>query len=103
MTKRTEARWRGLVEEQGRSGLTVREFAASRGLSAATLYWWRSRLRVSHPVRSELVPVEIVDQRESKPGSAAFELQLGEDLTVRVLPGFAESDLRRLLGVLRTC
>jgi transposase-like protein len=99
MKKQTEAKWRQLLQDQARSGLSVREFAERRGMSAATLYWWRTKLRDSRDGGSQLVPVEIVAPLRSS--SAIFELQIGEALTVRVQPGFAESDLRRLLAVLK--
>lgn len=44
-TQKTEARWRALIREQESSGRTVQDFARGRGLSTASLYWWRSRLR----------------------------------------------------------
>ena len=42
MTKTTEAKWRALIAAQEKNGLTVREFAELRGITAATLCWWRS-------------------------------------------------------------
>lgn len=43
--RRAAAEWRRLAEEQSRSGRSVAAFAAARGLSAATLRWWKSELR----------------------------------------------------------
>lgn len=49
-------RWSKLIDEQEDSGLSVRDFAANRGLNASTLAWWRSRLgRNRRP--SEAAPV----------------------------------------------
>jgi AcrR family transcriptional regulator len=59
MTKTTESKWRDLIADQARSGMTVLEFAARRGINPSTLYWWRSRL--GQPAAADLVPVEIVD------------------------------------------
>ncbi|HEX6812430.1 MAG TPA: hypothetical protein VF384_12450 [Planctomycetota bacterium] len=76
----------------------MREFAAARGVNAMTLYWWRSRLRQRD---GDLVPVTVVDRREPTDSRGdSFELQFGE-MTLRIPRGFAESDLRRLLQVLR--
>lgn len=102
MTKTTEAKWRRLIAAQKRSGLTVREFAAARGITAATLYWWRSKLRRDG---AELVPVEVVDHDEAHDddGTPApcFELQFDGSMILRVPPGFDEAELRRLLGAVR--
>jgi len=100
MTKTTEAKWRRLIAAQSKSGLTVREFAAAEGITAATLYWWRSKLRRD---RTQLVPVEVVesgaDHRSGASGS--FEVQVDGSVTLRVPPGFDEAELRRLIRALR--
>jgi hypothetical protein len=91
MTKTAEDRWRGLIAAQEKSGLGVREFAASRGLAPATVYWWRCRLR-DRP--AALVPASGSPTREP------FELSLGS-MTLRIPAGFDEHDLRRLVRALR--
>jgi hypothetical protein len=101
MTKTTEARWRRLITAQEKSGLTAREFAATQGMAAATLYWWRSKLRRDG---TKLVPVQVVEQRrEVEAGSSfnSFELQVDGTMTLRVPAGFDEAELRRLIRALR--
>ena len=39
-----EARWRRIVREHGRGGLTVREFCRSRDLTETAFYYWRREL-----------------------------------------------------------
>ncbi len=101
MKSMAAARWRTLIGAQEKSGQSVREFATERGINAATLYWWRSRLRQRD---AALVPVTVIDRanRTETPDTAsgAFELELGEVL-LRIPAGFAESDLRRVLQALR--
>jgi len=113
----TEKRWRRLVADQERSGLSVREFAESRGLSPWSLYGWRSRLgRARRGSRKpggeggrqreraqELVAVEIVGREEGGrgPSGGEFELELG-GVVVRVPRGFDESELRRLMSAVRS-
>jgi hypothetical protein len=103
MTK-TEAKWRALIAEQEGSGLTARAFAASRGITAATLYWWRSRLG-QRRASSDLVPVEIVEHGVSVETRRAtgvdFQVQLESGTTLHVPAGFDEGDLRRLVRALR--
>lgn len=104
------ARWRRLIEEQERSGLSVREFAARRGLSAWSLYGWRSRLgrgrRTRAPSRA-LVPVDVLDtERVAPPPNQAsgIEIFVGERALVRVPHGFDAAELERVLGaVKRSC
>jgi hypothetical protein len=43
MTNTTVAKWRALIAAQEKSGMTVRAFAESRGITPTTMCWWRSR------------------------------------------------------------
>lgn len=43
--RRSSAEWSSLVGQWGASGQSAQGFAARHGLSVATLYWWRTRLR----------------------------------------------------------
>ena len=102
MTSTSATKWRRLVAAQEKSGLPVREFAATRGISPTTLYWWRSKLRRD---RVDLVPVEVVSgdvaSAQDGPVAPCFELEVDRSTTLRIPPGFAEEDLRRLLRVVR--
>ena len=102
MTNTAEAKWRGLIAEQERSGQTVREFTAGRGIAAGTMFWWRSELRRrSKP----LVPVAVVEEdgamERRGTGTSCFEINLDDAITVRVPASFDEDELRRLLRALR--
>lgn len=103
MTKTTEAKWRRLIAAQSKSGLTVREFAAAEGITAATLYWWRSKLRRDGRGGTKLVPVEVVEHRADIETAVlgGFELQVDGAMTLRVPTGFNEAELRRLIRALR--
>ena len=98
MTKATETKWRGVIGEQERSGLTVREFALRRGINASTLFWWRCRLRRGRVDQAGLVPVTVVDEGDAQGGQ--LELQVRGDIVLRLPRGFDEADLRRVLAVL---
>ena len=82
--------------------MTVRDFAASRGITRATLYWWRSRLGRRRQA-ADLVPVEVVehDIERRSPHDASFELHVGGSVVLRVPAGFDEGELRRLVRALR--
>jgi hypothetical protein len=102
---RAEVRWRALIREQESSGESVWAFAQRRGLSAATLYWWRSRLRrrSARPgVRLQLAPVTIVPS-ESRPRpstASSFDLELASGRRLRVPADFDANALRRLVATL---
>ena len=104
-----EARWRALVREQEASGRSVKDFARARGLSAASLYWWRSELgrrRELPPAkRLELAAVTVVGEAPARRASSGgFELELSNGRRVRVQPGFDADELRRLIAALeRSC
>lgn len=101
-----EARWRALIAEQERGGEGVARFAERRGLCAATMYWWRSRLRRGQDESVKLAAVEIVASpvsRESVSGSH-FEIECRGGRRVRVPSGFDERELTRLMAALeRSC
>ena len=101
MTKTSEDKWRGLIAAQEKSGLSVREFAASHGLAPATMYWWRCRLR-DRP--TTLVPVAVVDRCDSAVSRSttreAFELRIGS-WSLRIPAGFDEHDLQRIVRALQ--
>jgi transposase-like protein len=104
MTKTTESKWRALIAEQERSGMTAKEFAASRGITPTTLYWWRSQLGRRRQT-TDLVPVEVVEHEVVVGGrgqrDASFALEVDGDLTLRIPAGFDEAELRRLVRALR--
>jgi hypothetical protein len=104
--RKSEARWRRLIEEQERSGESVRAFAAARGLSAWSLYGWRSRLarrRLSERRARSLVPVEVVEAEGADAGheTAGIEIRIDERTVVRVPRGFDPAELVRVLEAVR--
>lgn len=94
-----------ILEEQARSGQSVREFAARAGISAWSLYEWRRRLsrtangRDQHTPR--LVEVAVVQQERGQVGRLRVRLRSGH--RVDVPAGFNDAELRRLILVLEAC
>ena len=104
-TRKTEIRWRVLVREQESSGMSAKEFARSRGLSAATLYWWRSELgrrraERGAPLRLARVALEGPTPGLVTRGGDDFEVELAGGRRVRVPRDFDAGALRRLIAVL---
>lgn len=114
---KTEARWRLLIAEQERSGQSVREFAQEKGVSAWSLYGWRSRLgfsggrkrsgptaktRGSTSAEAEFIAVEVVDEESARVVGEPplLEVEIG-DVRVRVPRGFDAEEIGRLVSVLR--
>lgn len=101
-----EERWRGLIAQQERSGEGVAQFAERRGLCAATLYWWRSRLRRGLDDGLRLAPIEVAaaPQSRERPAHTDFEIELSSGRRLRVREGFDERELARLISALeRSC
>jgi hypothetical protein len=105
------AHYRSLLAEQEASGLSLRAFAASRGLSQWTLYGWRSRLARSKSRRSAaraqrpggFVAVDIVGSRETTDSSTRFEVVLADGCRVIAPRDLALERLADLVRALRAC
>lgn len=89
------------LEDQSSSGLSVAEYARELGVTAATLYQWRRRLR-SRPQAYGLVEVMPADGGPVE-GTSSFIVHLGGDRRIEVPEGFDDSGLRRLVTVLESC
>jgi hypothetical protein len=95
----TERRWRALLREHSSSGLSLRAFAAQRGVSANTLAYWKYTRARQTPDFEEIrvVPDAALDRR-----AALLELVLSSGHTVRVPSNFDADALRRLLAALES-
>ena len=104
-TQKTEARWRALVREQESSGRSVQEFARERGLSAASLYWWRSHLRgrgrvgVGEPRLAAVTLLHTEPSSRASTGSS-FEIVLRNGRRLVVPRDFDAVALRALVAEL---
>ena len=91
--------WRERLAEQGRSGLTVKQFCQERGLTQCSFYAWRKRLREQGPVRFVLVERGRVQQEPAATGGLELLLATGERL--RIGAGVDGATLRLVLDALR--
>jgi putative transposase len=66
-TRRDAGTWREIVDRQVQSGSTVAEFCQREGLSVASFYGWRSKLRQKSDAGSVVV-TEKPRQSESNAG-----------------------------------
>ncbi len=109
-----ERYWRGLVQGQGGSGQSVREYCRQAGVKESAFYWWRRELaRRRKPARDKpatprggrspgddaslFVPIHLLAGNSTE-NAAAVEIYLGDGRMVRVTPGI---DRQTLVEVLR--
>jgi hypothetical protein len=98
-----EGLWRQRLSCFDRSGLSATAFCAKEGVSTATFYAWRQRLRppsngrpaTAKPVAdARLVPVRIL------PAAVPVEVALPGGLVLRLTPGCDLDFVRLLVGAL---
>jgi transposase-like protein len=100
-----EVFWRRLIARQASSRVTVGELCREAGVSTASFYAWRQRLRVSGSAGSSLVPVRIAAEpcgREiGSEITVELTIQLADDsaqaVRVSIPPGCDEAAIRRVL------
>jgi len=95
-----EAEARAVIETWRQSGETLAGFARRRSLNRRRLVRWVSRLRASERESVQFHPVRVTGEDTSGWQGASIEIDLGSSRRVRVSPGFATEDLRRVLAVL---
>jgi hypothetical protein len=105
--KITAAQARALLPELEASGLPITEFARQRGIASPPLYNERrsARLKASRSRRAAFAEV-VVARADSSPRAATrdhFEVELPNQLTLRIPSDFDDVSLRRLLGTLSAC
>ena len=91
-------RWRGLIAEQERSGMSVRQFCRERELAEHCFYAWRKRLRAQGLVRFALV------ERGTAPeavAEASLELVLATGERLRIGAGVDGTTLRTVSAIIR--
>ena len=95
MEKR-HAKWRGLLADQRRSGLTVTAWCYKSGIQMNTFYGWRKRLSAEPvSVSPQFIPVALA----AEPIPAGLTLMVGH-VSVEINPGFDRNLLADVLGVL---
>jgi transposase len=99
-----EQRWRHLIDQWQRSGLSVRAFCQRQHVTVPSFYAWRRTLRqrdgsacpVTPPIT--FLPVHVrPDDGEAPP---PLELVLANGRRLRIPPGYDDTQLRQLLRIL---
>src|SRR5437879_4079905 len=95
-----ESYWRTMLARWRRSGLKVREFCRSEGISEPTFYGWRRRLAQSEETRPAFLPVQVVSESVEPPLTRGIEVVLANGRCLRVAPGFDPNTLTQLVALL---
>jgi transposase len=97
---RKEQHWRQHIRDWQRSGLSIRDFCARRGLSQPSFYAWRSELQRRDSEQPLFVPIRPLADDLCPSSIPALEVFLAGGRRIRVAPGFDAATLRQLLVVL---
>jgi hypothetical protein len=89
----TRARWRKLIEEQERSGLSIAEFCRHKGFTSASFYQWRKKLRETPQPEDLFVPLHVI-------GSGGVEIEFACGAVLRVPNGDSQT-LAQVVSLLK--
>lgn len=90
-SERTWAKWRGLVAEQERSGLSVQRFCIDRGLASSSLFAWRRKVRLAEAARASRPGGTA--RRRLAPGGTARSRMAPSGATPGRRPAFVEATI----------
>jgi transposase-like protein len=92
--------WRRLIDEQARSGASIKAFCRSHGVSQPSYFAWRKKLAPGKrtKARPDFLPVQVLPQAAVQ--SSGIEIVLDRGRRVRVKPGFDRQLLSDVLAVL---
>jgi hypothetical protein len=102
---RKERRWRRLIGEAARSGLSVREFCQRKGLEECQFYSWRREIkrrrdhRQGRNSRADLASFALVSA-DGDEEAAGIELVLEGGRKLRIRRGVDAETLRTVMGAL---
>jgi hypothetical protein len=91
--------WREQVAQQERSGLPVKQFCETHGITEQSFYVWRKRLGKQSPMRFALV--ETTSGERQPAGDTGLELMLARGERLRIGSGVDAALLRTVVEVLR--
>jgi len=111
-----ERRWRKIIREAARSGLSIRAFCRRGKLAESQFYWWQRELKkrrreTKRPggsgksgggSREHAASFALVSQDTDEPIAAGIELVLADGRRLRIGKGVDEETLGTVLGALET-
>jgi len=91
---------RQIVDAWQSSGQPLTGFARRLGVDWRRVSRWATRLGQAEATGLRFHPVRVLDAPTPGPGAGSIDIEVGQGRRVRVAPGFAADDLRRVLAVL---
>ena len=93
------ARWKGLIGEQRKSGMTIVAFCEKEDLTVGQFHWWNRRLRESGEKRTGGGFVELVAPVAGADFSGV-ELRVNAHVSIRLARGFNPETLKIALATI---
>lgn len=100
--------WKRVVEDQERSGRSVRDYCQRQEVGEHSFYLWRRRFaqevgesRIAETVKFALVENRAQVAMTASTGAAGVEVVLNSGERLRVAPGADAETLRMIVAVLR--
>lgn len=97
----TQSEIRATIRRWESSGLSMRAFTESEGISYSTFRAWRRR--VGRRESADLVPVDVLVDDEPRARADAIEIRTPDGFVARIPRDLEEDQLRVVLGVLVGC
>ena len=97
----SELEARAVLSAWRASGLSIERFAASRGIVAQRIRWWKKKLESGEAARKSmaLLPVSVVEAAPPSRG-APVQVILPSGHIVRIGRGFDEDTFARVIAIL---
>jgi hypothetical protein len=84
-TRRTQHQWQQFLSEQPQSGLTVKEYCASKNITVSGFYLWRKKLAdTPHPVDEPQEWLSLAPSSSPRPEQWQIELSLPGGVILRM-------------------
>jgi hypothetical protein len=101
-------RWRTLIEEQEKSGLSVSTFCKERGLKLAQMYCYRHKFKkrnsgIKTTISKKLVPIKIKPKHDAGVLSEELRLILSNGIQCVLSSHTSMTQIKQLVEVLLSC
>lgn len=97
------AHYARILADQERTGASMREVAANHGVTPATLYMWRRRLRETGDAPGGLIEVEVARGSAPSDACSGYEVLLPGGVSIRAPRDFDAGRVKQLLELVRAC
>ena len=95
--------WRGVLQRQRRSGLSIHRFCQKEGLAVATFFLWKRRLGASRervPALVSFAPVRVEGEALTTSAAGSLEILLPHERRIRLTGTVDRQQLATVLAAL---